>query len=327
MLQSPLSTTLRSRTGIIAAAACLLITGCASFRASSLYQTSAVAVVKPAAADTTSRAGATSPRVASRSERGSLLQAAAPFAWTVAHTLPSGEPLQTATTGRGGFRSLIIGSVGGHDPLAIRLTDDLARSIHSNNFIVGGIETTVLRTLNPDGRRRQRLRNAAGIYLNNQFPDNGRIPNKNILGQLPAEIQFLMSWMQEHRPQRVIHIRTIAGDKGLVAASRGAWESATEVANWLEFPLKELPRSVRANTLEYWAANREDCDVIMFGLPRTTDETDVWPLYGDAVVSLLLDGSSTSRELARSQRQRQAVRPTPSQRERATEMFPEDTSL
>jgi len=268
--------------------------------------------------------------VASRGDVPHALAAATPFAWTNAAKVASGEQLQVVSVGKAGFRSLVIGSVGGHDPVAIRLTEDLARYLHSNNVIVGGIESTILRTLNPDGLQRRKHRNAAGIYLNNQFPADGSMPDHHAMTQLPKEVQFLMEYIEDYQPQRIIHIRSVKGDEGMVAASRGATNSAREVSDWLGFNLQKLPESVRATTLESWATQRDNCDVVTFGIPRSSDEADVWPLFGDAIVSLLLDGNTESRQLARKQKQRRASRQHQQGRRQnrstSADMFNEDTA-
>ena len=39
--------------------------------------------------------------------------------------------------------------------------------------------------------------------------------------------------------------------------------------------------------------------MITVAIPRSVNDADVWALFGDGLVSLLLDGDSKSRELAR----------------------------
>jgi len=194
---------------------------------------------------------------------------------------------------------MVIGSIGGHDPAGIRLTEDLARYVHHNQSIIGGFRTSILRTLNPDGLRDRHYRNESGIYLNNEFPTDGRIPRHQILEQLPAEMRFLLEVIDHQRPQRIIHVRSIRGTRGMIAASSGCMDSAREAANWLGFRLKDLPKSVKPRTLEYWASHREDCDVITLGIPENSDDAAVWSLYGDVLLGLLMDGDSQGRQMAR----------------------------
>lgn len=234
---------------------------------------------------------------------------ASPFAWSTSARTASGKPLQTATTGTDGFRTLVVGSVGGDDPLAVQLTEDLARYRHDHQLIMGGVTTTVLRTLNPDGLELGQHENAAGLYLNDQFPRTRQPLTLAERRRLPREVQFVTDHIVERRPQRVIHIRTIQDARGMLAVSRGAEDSGREVAEWLGFKLRQLPEDVSEGTLEFWAAQRGDCDVITIGIPNDTRPQEVWALYGDALVSLLLDGDSESRRVARErQQQRSAIR-------------------
>lgn len=273
-----------------------LSAGCAAFVPSSLHTASRAD--KPASSD-----APPTDRIAATGQPRGLLTAAPPFAWQTGGRTDAGQPLEIVTIGRGGFRTLLVGSVGGHDPAAVRLTEKVARYLHRNQAILGGIFVRVIRTLNPDGQQRRQYTNADRIYLNSRFPSDGRIP----AGQsLPKEVQFLFRQVQDLKPQRILHLRTIPGDQGLIAASPGAAESARDAAQWLGFRLKSLPDAVRDGTLEAWAARRPDCDMITVAIPASTDPGDVWPLYGDAILSLLLDGSADSRRMAREQEHRQA---------------------
>ena len=228
-----------------------------------------------------------------------LVPSAAPFAWHTVATTALGEPLETISAGDGVFHSLVIGSVGGNDTVAVNLTEELACYLHRNQLVMGGVRATVLRTLNPDGMRRDSYKNGDGCYLNELFPDQRQVLSPLEVIQLPKEIRFLIDHVHKQRPQRIIHIRTVRGSRGLLAVSRGALDSGREVAEWLNFELRTLPGDVNRRTLESWAAQRGDSDVITFGLPRRTDSDDVWALYGDAVLTLLLDGNLESRRVLR----------------------------
>ncbi len=251
-------------------------------------------------------------------------EAAAPFAWDTAAATAAGEPLQTFTAGSDGFRSLVIGSVGGSDPVAVRLTEEVARYLHRNQMIMGGVQTTVLRTLNPHGMKHGGHENAAGLYLNDYFPPVDRELTLAEERRLPREVQFLMGHITDQRPQRIIHIRSVKESAGMLAVSHGAADSGREIAQWLGFKIKSLPEDASSGTFESWVARRGDCDVITVGIPAETQAGDAWPLYGDAVLSLLLDGDSESRRVARERRKQRSARRQDEQTESADEMFRED---
>lgn len=251
-----------------------------------------------------------------------------PFAWKESGSTSKGEPLQTAAAGTDGFRTLVVGSAGGDDPAALQLTEDLARYVHENQLIMGGFRTTILRTMNPDGLKLGQHENAAGLYLNDHFPKKGQTLSLAELRRLPREVQFVTGHVIEQRPQRIIHIRSIRDARGMVAVSSGAADSGREFAEWLGFETRRLPEDVSSGTLESWAAHRGDCDVITVGIPETTRPQEAWALYGDAVLSLLLDGDSESRRVARERKQqRSANRRSPwsdDSRRMIDDMFRED---
>ncbi len=309
MVQSPLTITLRPVTWIGGFTVCLLLIGCATLTDFPRYS---VADRSGASGPFPSRPRFDDPfrRQASRNRNGyyrDLPGSFVPFSWTTVATTTAGEPLQIASTGAGGFRTMVVGSVGGHDPIAVKLTEDLAHYLHNHRFIMGGADTTVLRTLNPDGLKLRRHRNASGVYLNNLFPRHPGELSVADLRRRPREVRFLMEYISEHRPQRMIHIRTVRDSSGMLAVSHGAMDSGVEVAEWLGFGLRSLPKGVSRGTLESWAALRGDCDVITVGIPRQTAAGDTWQLYGDAILSLLLDGDSESRHMARELKKRRTA--------------------
>ena len=185
--------------------------------------------------------GAERPRIASSELTRGIVSAPKPFAWTELGTSAGGRPVQTITIGQGGYRTLILGSFSGHDPAAIALTEKLARHIHENGIILGGIEVSVLRTPNPDGEALRQATNANGVALNRQFPDSSAVP-KPLSAEEP-EVRLIRTLLDECRPQRVIHIRSYSGDVGAIAASQGATSAAKEVADWL---------GIQAHVLRFW---------------------------------------------------------------------------
>ena len=302
MSQSPLTMALHrlSRTGVLSVG--FLLIGCATFTAPTGGTFDNHDSVAGPALEDPFRGPS---RPIRRSERS--IGRTVPFLWKTVATTESGEPLQANFAGRTGFRSLVIGSVAGNDTVAVNFTEKLARYLHSNELIMGGVRATVLRSLNPDGIIQNSHRNAGGLYLNALFPHGGVVPSPAETNKLPKEIRFLIGYVLDQRPQRIIHIRTVRGSRGLLAVSHGATDSGREVREWLDFDLRSLPRDVNQGTLESWASHRGDTDVITFGIPSQTDEDDAWALYGDAVLTLLQDGDSKSRRVAREQKQQRTT--------------------
>ena len=227
------------------------------------------------------------------------IDAPKPFAWTSIGKTSGDRSFQTATVGDDGYRSLVIGSVAGNDPLALELVEQLARHLHNSKTILGGFETTVLRTLNPDGEALHNILNARRQYINHGFPkDNGSAD-----GNEPVEVTFLLRQIETLQPQRVIHVRTIEGNTGIVAASSGCRATANESGKWLGFRVINLPEKAVSGSLERHLASSGRCEVMTFAIPATAKKTELWERYGDALQNLLMGEDAEARELARQQTQ------------------------
>lgn len=241
-----------------------------------------------------------SPRVASTGNVRSIVSAPKPFEWSRLATSAGERDIEGLTIGQGGYRTVIVGSLAGDDPLAIAFTEKLARHIHENQIILGGIQATIIRNANPDGGAHFRSTNENGVILNRQFVSETD-DAANLLKQEP-EVRFLLGMLNEGQPQRVIHIRSISRDKGVVAASSGAATVATDVSDWLGFQFAELPGKSVEGTLERLLSQKDFCEIITFALPQSTSKDSLWEQYGDSVLNLLLDEDFETRKLARQNR-------------------------
>ncbi len=223
------------------------------------------------------------------------IDAPKPFAWTPIGNTTGNRSFQAVTVGDEGYRVLVIGSVAGNDPLALELVDQLARHLHSGTTILGGFQSTVIRTLNPDGEAQHKILNEKGQYINHGFPkDNGVADSEQ-----PAEVTFLLNQIQTLQPQRLIHIRTIESQQGVIAASSGCQRVAQDVAEWLRFRVIHLPETAVSGSLERHLASSGNCEVLTFAIPATEKKTELWDHYGDSLQNLLMSDDVTTRELAR----------------------------
>ena len=231
------------------------------------------------------------------------IDAPKPFAWTPIGKTSGDRSFQTVTIGDDGYRSLVIGSVAGDDPLALELVAQLARHLHNGETILGGFQSTVLRTLNPDGEALRKVLNAKGQYINHGFPKDNGIAD----GNQPVEVTFLLHQIATLQPQRVIHVRTIEGNTGLIAASSGCLPTANESGEWLGFRVISLPGKAVAGSLEKHLASSGRCEVMTFAIPATAKKPELWDRYGDALQNLLLGEDAKARELARQQTQQSSA--------------------
>lgn len=226
------------------------------------------------------------------------IEQAGAFQWDALATSADGRDIEGTTIGQTGYRTLVLGSLAGNDPAAISLTEQLAEYLHRNRLIFGGVHSQIVRNSNPDGLAMSRRENGNGVYLNRRFPTNAA--SDNDLQNVEPEIRFILGTVREFQPQRVIHIRTFSGDRGIVASSPGAAESARDVATWLGFGFVELPGDSADGTLEQFLSTSKTCEIVTIAIPASSKKNQVQEAYGDAILNLLLAEDYTTRELARS---------------------------
>ncbi|MEZ6062839.1 MAG: hypothetical protein R3C19_21050 [Planctomycetaceae bacterium] len=235
----------------------------------------------------------TPPRqIAGKDPSRGLVSAPTPFAWKTSALSAGGRLIQTVTIGNGERQTIVVGSLGGHDPLAIQLNEQLARYLHQNELVLGGVHVTVIRSGNPDGEASSTHTNADGIALHRAFPEAS---NSDDLSGSAPEVRFLLNEVRSRQPDRVIHLRTISDSRGVVAANRSALSPATELANWLQFGLVELPGQSATGTLERFLAESDFCEVMTLAIPDNTPAEELWARYGDSLLNMLLEEDFATR--------------------------------
>ena len=239
-----------------------------------------------------------SSRVAGSVLSRGIVSAPTQFQWSPIGESAGGRDIESITVGNGGYRVLVIGSIAGNDPNGIQLTEELARHIHENSILMGGVEATVIRTANPDGEVSRTKENDNGKVVNRQFPCEEGVPLP--LAEQEPEVRTILGLLTTHQPQRVIHVRSY-GESGIVAASSGASRVGKDVAEWLNLEYIALPGKSREGTLERHLSEKDNCDIITVAIPPTTNPNGLWESYGDSLLNLLLDEDFSSRKLAREQ--------------------------
>lgn len=231
---------------------------------------------------------------------GVLVSPPRPFAWEATGKSTGQRPFQISSPGDDGYRTLVVGSVGGNDPLALELVDRLARRLHDDSVILGGYDCTIIRTLNPDGEATHRFLNQTGQYVNSMFPKAGdKSPASPV-----AEVDFFLKQLQKVQPQRIVHVRTVPGKTGIIAASQSCESVGKEVAEWLSFKLISLPgEKTSEGSLERFVSASGGSDMLTIGIPDSTPRAELWDLYGDSLMNLLLGADMATREMARKQPQ------------------------
>jgi len=223
------------------------------------------------------------------------IDAPKPFGWAPVGKTTGNCSFQTVSVGDEGYRTLVVGSVAGNDPLAIELVEQMARHLHDGKTIFGGFQATIIRTLNPDGEALRKVFNERGQYINHGFPKDNGVADAD----QPAEVSFLLEQIRVLKPQRIIHIRSVEGNKGVIATTVASQPVANDAADWLGFRVIKLPDVAVSGSLERHLASSGSCEVLTFALPATTKKKELWDRYGDALQNLLLGDDAAAREMAR----------------------------
>ncbi len=225
------------------------------------------------------------------------------FGWAPIGKTTGNRSFQTVSVGDEGYRTLVVGSVAGNDPLAIELVEQMARRLHDGKTIFGGFQATIIRTLNPDGEALRKVFNENGQYINHGFPKDNGVAD----GAQPAEVSFLLEQIRTLKPQRIIHIRSVEGNKGVIATTVASQAVANDAADWLGFRVIKLPDVAVSGSLERHLASSGSCEVLTFALPSTTKKKELWDRYGDALQNLLLGDDAAAREMARQPKQQSSA--------------------
>lgn len=231
------------------------------------------------------------------------IDAPQPFGWAPVGKTTGNRSFQTVSVGDEGYRTLVVGSVAGNDPLAIELVEQMARHLHESKTILGGFQATIIRTLNPDGEALRKVFNEKGQYVNHGFPKDNGVAD----GDQPAEVSFLLAQIRSLKPQRIIHIRSVEGHKGIIATTVASQAAANNTAEWLGFRVIKLPDVAVSGSLERHLASSGSCEVLTFALPSTTKKKELWDRYGDALQNLLLGDDAAAGEMARQPKQQSSA--------------------
>jgi hypothetical protein len=203
--------------------------------------------------------------------------------WQSTGKTAGGRSFQIVTTGDDGFHTLIVGSAVGNDPVAIQLADRLARHLHENSLILGGFQTTILRTLNPDGEAILKSVNGHGNYVNRGFPTTASGTSKT---STPESI-FLLKLIADLKPRRVVHLRTVPDTAGAVGASRHCERLSEQIAESRKLKQFTFPEDINAGTLEFYVSSFTETEVMTLAIPAELTVEIAWELYQDTLLNLI----------------------------------------
>lgn len=175
--------------------------------------------------------------------------------------------------------------------------DQLAEHLEYNAVILGGTDSLLIRTGNPDGLQHRAVTTANGLELKNAFPkrnqfklnvaaSSDRRPNAGVW--IPQEVVFLVRTLKQFQPSRVILIGQSDNANGAVLYSPAAKESARRFADAVD--LADYPLNAREQSGSFERLIAESgVEVVSVQLPVSTTVESGWPRFGVWLPSLLAE--------------------------------------
>ena len=199
------------------------------------------------------------------------------------------HPILTLQVGSGPRRIMVISSLHGHEIDSVKILEAFADQFVAQPDLTNGVTVLLVRSPNPDGVQDRTLTNSHGVDLNRNFP-SARFPTQGttLTGHAPAsepETQGLLKLIAEFAPDRIVHIRSGSGQRGLVTVNRACEphvldHSRRELAE-TESGRPALPASrksfetdlarfdeYKAGSLEEYADQERKADLMQIELPR-----------------------------------------------------------
>jgi len=209
--------------------------------------------------------------------------------WMAGEQSAGQRPIEVARFGSGSRFVLIVGNVSGNDPESVALIDAAAEL--SRQFPPPEPVTLLLiRTPNPDGLAEHVHTNARGVELDRNFPTrNFTLAPTRLTGPHPAsepETQYVVRVLKEFHPDRVLHLRTGAGEKPLVLLSE-TWRARSGGATLpQDIPQSPYHYSFKAGSLEEFADSELQSSVATVVLSKNARRLQAGELLRLAVGNL-----------------------------------------
>ena len=205
------------------------------------------------------------------------------------------RPIVYQTLGSGPDVVLIMASIHGNEPAGTPLVHTLARYLKQNTHLLEGRTVVLVPVVNPDGLASHSRRNARDIDLNRNFAAINRVNTAayGASGHSEPESIFVDNLIKKYRPQRIVSIHQ---PLDCVDYDGPARELAAMMARQCHLPLKKL--GSRPGSLGAYAGETLGIPIVTFEMRRGDtglSETQLWKLYGDAMLSAVTYGSKLGK--------------------------------
>ena len=211
------------------------------------------------------------------------------FRWAWNLQSADGRPIETVEIGRGSFRTLVVGSVHGSEPMAIAVVEELARHLGNQPDHWHEFHSLIVKTPNPDGLVQGSSLNSHGVDLNHNFPtsDFPAEPSSRSGPEAGSEIETraVRYLLETYRPHRVVHVKSTRNAIGWALCNRQARAAASFLTELEKLRVGRLEDHLVAGSLESYTSRELAIETITLAVPHEPDQTAVWRDYRNALLA------------------------------------------
>lgn len=223
-----------------------------------------------------------------RFTRAARPSGAAP-AWTASFLTWQRRPIETLQLGSGPLRTLVLASLHGDEPLAVRLIERLVEEARGNSPAWNARAVLVVRSPNPDGLAAGTRQNSRGVDLNRNFPTRTFRPDPRqrtgAVAGSELETRFVLRLLYAFRPQRVVHVKSTTDAAGWVLHNRQLAGLGAQLRQAETFQVQELPPDAIPGSLESYVTDVLGFEQITISLPAQHDAETAWRRYRGALLA------------------------------------------
>lgn len=205
-----------------------------------------------------------------------------------------GKPLTCTRFGNGTDRTLVIAGVHGDEPQSTAVAERLIELLRAEPEWTTGCNVVVVPAMNPDGLKKRRRQNAAGVDLNRNFPAaNWKTshPRGRYHGGLSPtsepETAAIIQLVESFRPNRIVAIHTINGRR-ICNNYDGPGESlAAAMSRHNGYPPKATIGYPTPGSFGSWAGRDLGIPIITLEMPARAKAGECWRQNRNALLAAI----------------------------------------
>jgi hypothetical protein len=209
--------------------------------------------------------------------------------WTASFSSWERRPMETVQLGTGPRRTLVIASLHGDEPLAVKMIERLVDDARGDSQGWSGRTVLVVRCSNPDGLARGIRSNSRGVDLNRNFPTRTFRPDARqrtgAIAGSELETRFVLRLLYAFRPQRVVHVKSTSDAAGWVMHNRQLAGVAAQLREAGGFTVHELRPNAIPGSLESYVTDVVGFEHITVSLPAQSDADAAWTKHRAALLT------------------------------------------